>query len=122
MGERVPQHIQNQVIRNYCKHNHLEFFLSSTEYAMQDCHLVLNQVLSNLDKISGIAIYSLFQLPEDSAKRKIIYDKLIYENKVLYFAVEGFQAKNHQDFERIEMIWQIRITLPYCAQIEDISI
>ena len=121
MGERVPQHIQNQVIRDYCNRNQLQFLLSSTEYAIQDCHLMLEQVLCNLDTISGIVAYSLFQLPEDQILRKAIYDRFINEKKALHFAVEGIQARTQEDCERIEMFWRIRLTLPHCAQTQDIN-
>ena len=81
MGERVPQHIQNQIIRNYCTQNQLEFLLSSTEYAMENCYLMLDQVLDNLDKISGVVAYSLFQLPESQGRRKEIYKQFLSEKK-----------------------------------------
>ena len=48
MGERAPQHVQNIVIREYCKKNNLLYLLSSTEYAMENCHLMLEQVLGEL--------------------------------------------------------------------------
>ena len=70
MGERVPQHVQNLVIRDYCERNHLQFLLSATEYAMEDCHLIFEEVLGKLSEISGIVLYSLFQLPEDNVRRK----------------------------------------------------
>ena len=120
MDERVPQHIQNQVIRDYCMRKQLEFLLSSTEYAMPDCYLMLEQVLDNLHTVSGIVAYSLSQLPENQARRKVIYEKFTNEKKALYFAVEGIKASSKEDFERIEMFWSIRLTLPYCAKTQDI--
>ena len=36
MGERVLQHIQNMVIRNYCNEKKLYYLLSATEYSMQN--------------------------------------------------------------------------------------
>ena len=45
MGERAPQHVQNIVIRDYCSKNKLSYLLSSTEYAMEDSHLMMEQVL-----------------------------------------------------------------------------
>ena len=36
MGERVPQHVQNIVIKDFCQKNNLHFLLSSTEYAMKN--------------------------------------------------------------------------------------
>lgn len=117
MGERVPQHVQNLVIRDYCERNSLQFLLSATEYAMPCCHLILEQVLSELPGISGLVAYSLFQLPEDSAQRKVIYEQTLNQKKVLHFAVEGLHASTQLECERIEALWRIRLTLPHCAQI-----
>ena len=36
MGERVPTHVQNLVIRQFCKEQKLEYLLSGVEYAMKD--------------------------------------------------------------------------------------
>jgi sporadic carbohydrate cluster protein (TIGR04323 family) len=120
MDERVPQHIQNQVIRNYCLQNQLEFLLSSTEYAMNNCHLMLDQVLDTLDKINGIVLYSLFQLPNSQAKRREIYKQFLKEGRVLHFAVEGLKAQFNDDFERIEVLWSVRLTLPKCPKSKDL--
>ena len=117
MGERVPQHVQNLVIRDYCERNRLQFLLSATEYAMPNCHLILQQVLGELAEISGLVAYSLFQLPEESSKRQLIYKQILSQEKVLHFAVEGLRASTKQAFERIETLWRIRLTLPHCAQI-----
>jgi sporadic carbohydrate cluster protein (TIGR04323 family) len=119
MGERVPQHVQNQVIREYCNQNKLQFLLSSTEYVMEDCYLILEQVLFNLDSIDGIVAYSLFQLPEDQIQRKLVYERCIKNNKVLHFAVEGIQARSQEDFNRIEVLWLVRMSLPFCPQVPD---
>ncbi len=117
MGERVPQHVQNLVIRDYCERNRLQFLLSATEYAMPNCHLILQQVLGELAEISGLVAYSLFQLPEESSKRQLIYKQILSQEKVLHFAVEGLCASNKQACDRIETLWRIRLTLPHCAQI-----
>ena len=59
LGERVPQHIQNIIIREYCERNNFQYLLSSTEYVLENSHLMLEQVLKELDTISGIVAYSL---------------------------------------------------------------
>ena len=117
MGERVPQHVQNLVIRDYCERNRLQFLLSATEYAMPNCQLTLQQVLGELTEIGGLVAYSLFQLPEESSQRKLIYEQILSQEKVLHFAVEGLCAGTKQACERIETLWRIRLTLPHCAQI-----
>ena len=40
MGERVPQHVQNLVIRNYCNQNKYQYLLSAVEYAMDGSYFI----------------------------------------------------------------------------------
>ena len=114
MGERVPQHVQNLVIRDYCARNNLHYLLSAAEYAMQDSCLILEQILDELSELDGIVAYSLFQLPENAEKRSQIYQQIIDMGKSLYFAVEGLKAGTAHDCERIETLWRVRQTLPNC--------
>lgn len=118
MGERVPQHVQNLVIRDYCERNKLQYLLSATEYAMPHSHLILEQVLEELDQIDGLVAYSLFQLPEELSQRHRIYDKTVVKNhgKALHFAVEGLRVSTASECERIETLWKIRQTLIHCPQ------
>jgi sporadic carbohydrate cluster protein (TIGR04323 family) len=117
MGERVPQHVQNLVIRDYCVRNNLQYLLSATEYAMPKCHLILEQIIEELPELFGIIVYSLFQLPEDANLRKGIYQKVMESNKNIYFAVESIKANTILDFEQVETLWKIRQTLPHCISI-----
>ena len=86
MGERVPQSVQNLVLRNFCKNNNLTFELSSTEYAMDKSYHVLNQLLVN-KKNKCIIFYSLFQLPENDNLRNKILKKFIKRKKKTDFCV-----------------------------------
>jgi sporadic carbohydrate cluster protein (TIGR04323 family) len=114
MGERVPQHVQNMVIRDYCDRNNLQFLLSAAEYAMPESHLIHEQVMDELSEIDGVVAYSLYQLPEDNIQRHKIYSKVINMKKVYCFAVENIKIASKHDCERIESIWQVKKTLPYC--------
>jgi len=112
MGERVPQHIQNQVIRNYCNDNNYEYLLSAVEYAMIDSQLILNQLLDQSKNIDGIGFYSLFQLPEDDQKRQKFLKKVIEKKKFICFCSENFILKKYLDIERINIIWLIKKKMP----------
>ena len=116
MGERAPQHVQNIVIREYCKKNKLSYLLSSTEYAMENAHLMLEQLLDELKSIDGIVAYSLFQLPEDKKLRSKVYKKILDLKKEIHFSVEDLKITSSKDVERIENIWQVRQTLPNCPK------
>lgn len=89
MNERVPQNIQNLVLRDFCKKNDFKFFLSATEYAMQDSYMILYKTISELNKLDGIVMYSLRQLPENHEARETIFEKIIKQEKILYFALEN---------------------------------
>jgi len=116
MGERAPQHVQNIVIRDYCKKNKLSYLLSSTEYAMKNSHLMLEQVLEELKSIDGIVAYSLFQLPEDKKLRKKIYKRIINLKKEMHFSVEGLKISKQKDINKIEDIWMVRQSLANCIK------
>jgi sporadic carbohydrate cluster protein (TIGR04323 family) len=116
MGERVPQHVQNIVLRDYCSKNNLSYLLSSTEYVKENCHLMLKQVLNELKDIDGIAAYSLFQLPEESNERFKIYKRILSLRKEIHFSVENLKISKKKDIEKIENIWLVRQTLPNCLK------
>jgi sporadic carbohydrate cluster protein (TIGR04323 family) len=118
MGERVPQHIQNLVIRTYCTQRKLNYLLSATEYAMDGCHIILNQIINELPELAGIAAYSLFQLPEDDGERTRIFSRVLEAGKVFHFCVEGLKLENEQDIERLENIWLVKKTLPGCPDLQ----
>jgi len=80
--------------------------------------LILEQLLGELAEISGLAAYSLFQLPEESIQRQRIYEKILSQQKDLHFAVEGFCASTQEECERVETLWRIRLTLPHCTQLD----
>ena len=114
LGERVPQHVQNLVIRDYCKKQGLLYLLSATEYAMANSHLILQQVLNQLPNLDGIVFYSLFLLPEDTVERERVIQIILKKEKTIYFAVEGLKISKKSEFERIETIWQVKKALPNC--------
>ena len=116
MGERVPQHVQNLVIRDYCEKNKLDFLLSATEYAMPKSHFILEEILDEQIEIDGLVAYSIFQLPEEAYYRAKIYNKVLIQKKSFHFAVEGLCASTNTDFERIESLWRVRLTMPQCLQ------
>ena len=114
MGERVPQHVQNIVIRDYCTKNNLHYLLSATEYAMDDCFIIFNQLVKELSSVEGVVAYSLFQMPTDTDLRQNIFHKFIKAGKELHFAVEGLSVFDNDSCERVEDIWQVRNILPQC--------
>jgi sporadic carbohydrate cluster protein (TIGR04323 family) len=118
MEERVPQHVQNIVIRDYCSKKNIQYLLSSTEYAMENCSLMLRQLVKDLPSIDGIVAYSIFQMPEDDDERQSIFNSVLSLKKEIHFAVEGLSLFDNETHGNIENIWQVKKTLPYCNFLE----
>ena len=116
MGERVPQHVQNLVIRDYCKKKGIQYLLSATEYAIAGSHLILQQIMDELPQLEGIVFYSLFLLPEQKKERDRVCKVILGNKKTIFFAVEGLLMSNKIEHERIETIWQVQKILPQCLQ------
>jgi len=116
VGERVPQHVQNIIIRDYCKKNSLDYLLSASEYKMKNSFLILSDLISNFNDIFGIVAYSLFQLPGDYNERNKILGKIIKKKKVIFFAVEQMKVSNLEEQNNINSIWEIKKILSLCPQ------
>ena len=116
MGERVPQHVQNIVIRDYCKKKGIQYLLSATEYAIAGSHLILQQIMDELPQLEGIVFYSLFLLPEQKKERDRVCKVILENKKTIFFAVEGLLMSNKIEHERIETLWQVQKILPQCLQ------
>ena len=100
---RVPQHVQNIVIKNFCEQNKFNYLLSATEYAMKNSSYMLEKILYDLKKVDGIVMYSLYQLPEDQEYRKKILFKIVQSKKKLFLLVKNFL------FRIIKMLKKLKI-------------
>ena len=111
-GRSAPQAIQQLVIRDYCTKNGLTFLLSATEYLMPGCTMVLDCVLKDeLDLIEGIAMYSIFLMPESRAKRLQLYRRIVESGAELHTAVEGIVIRTMEDALKVEdlfLVWDIQ--------------
>ncbi len=107
-GERVPQHIQNIVIRDFCKNNHLNFLMSVTEYTMENSFLILNDIIEDFRSVDGIVAYSMFQMPSNDKHRLKIFHNILKKKKKIYFACENLRITNKEELKRIENIWFIK--------------
>jgi len=115
MGERAPQHVQNIILRDYCQKRGHELLLSATEYAMPDSYMILESVLDDLANIDGIVFYSLYQLPIQPEKRRLIYSRALGAKKSLHFAVEGMSISDIKDIDSVENCLLVKATLDHCT-------
>ena len=118
MEERVPQHVQNIVIRDYCSKKGIQYLLSATEYAMENSALILRQLVKEMPSIDGIVAYSIFQMPEDNDERQSIFNSVLSFKKEIHFAVEGLTIFDNETCSHIENIWKVKKTLPHCESLE----
>jgi sporadic carbohydrate cluster protein (TIGR04323 family) len=114
-NHRVPQHIQNLVIRDYAARRRLHYLLSATEYAMPDCYLILEQVLADLAALDGVILYSMFMLASEPERRRAVYRRLLAAGCSLHAAVEGFVLADEVDIERWENVLR---TADICKNLE----
>jgi len=121
LGERAPQHVQNLVIRDYAARNGLSYKLSATEYAMDGCHMMLEQVLDELPTLKGLICYSLFQLPVDASARAHIYARVRDSGAELHAALEDLAVREAADIGRVEDIWRVRLALAACPRGRDVA-
>jgi sporadic carbohydrate cluster protein (TIGR04323 family) len=106
--ERVPQNVQNIVLRDYCKKKNIEFLLSSTEYTMENSSLILKEITEKYNHYDGIIFYSLLQLPINPKERKKFYKKTLTKKKQVHFVLENLIVKNKKDFIELEKIFTIK--------------
>jgi SAM-dependent methyltransferase len=107
-GERVPQNVQNIVLRDYCKKNGYSFLLSGTEYAFKNSCYILFEILEKISDYNGILFYSLYQLPENKEKRRKLFKSILHKKKQIHFALENIILKNKKDLDYVEKIFLLK--------------
>jgi sporadic carbohydrate cluster protein (TIGR04323 family) len=110
-GQRVPQHVQNLVVRTYCQRNKMQYLLSATEYAMPGCYIILNEVMAELAHIEGVVLYSLFMLPDDRERRRAIWQQVLGSGATVHGAVEDWAIRSEADVARAEDLWVVTAAL-----------
>ena len=113
-GQRIPQHVQNLVVRDFAARRGHRFLLSATEYARPDCFVVLEGLLNELETIEGVIFYSLFQLPSDARRRQRFYGKVLAADAVIYAAVEDYRLAGTDDVAQFEDLLRISAVLAQC--------
>jgi len=107
-GERAPQHIQNIILREYCKKKNYNFELSNTEYSSVGNSKILMNILNNLKKYDGLIFYSLYQLPENFTERIKVYKKIYTQKKEIHFALENKKVSKKEEFNYLEKIYLLK--------------
>ena len=97
-GVIFPSYIQNQMNKAFIE-NELsgKFYMSTNENMYSDNKIVLNSLILEKNRLSGIVMLSAFSLPEKIKVRKKIYSNLIKTKKKIYFIFEKFGIENKKD-------------------------
>ena len=110
LGERVPQHIQNIVLRDYSKKLNINFLLSATEYQTTKSSYILKEILEKIKNYDGLLFYSFLQLPENTKDRINLFNSVVKNKKEIHFAVENLIAKNKKDFANLEELFLLKLS------------
>jgi sporadic carbohydrate cluster protein (TIGR04323 family) len=108
LGSRIPQHIQNLVLRDFAQRAGIVYLLSATEYTFPHSYLMLEQVLSELPAIEGAIAYSLFMLPWRRDRRLAVYQRVLDAGASLHFAVERLSLLTERDIGDLEDIFALQ--------------
>ena len=102
-GIIFPSYAQNQINKKYIVEElNGDFFIATNENMYADNQIVLNSLIKEKNKLSGIVMLSAFSLPENYKARYKIYLDSIKNKKKLYFIFEKFLLKSKKDIEKIE--------------------
>ena len=102
-GVIFPSYIQNQTNKNFITNNlNSTFFLSTNENEYSENRIVLNSLINEKNKISGIVMMSAFSMPENAMLRSKIYKDLFKNKKELHFIFENYLVKKKGDEKKIE--------------------
>ena len=105
-NNRIPQHIQNAIIKGYCDDNKMNFILSRAEYSIgKDSQCQLWAALNEGNK--NVVFYSVWQLPQDIEIRHKIFRHCLTKEICLHFAVERIRIDNIDAVADVELLIQV---------------
>lgn len=107
-GNKIPQRVQNLVIRTYAQKKNLNIGLSATEYAMENSYMMLKDLLKEGGESGGIIFYSLNQLPDETGERTGFLNSILGQKKELHFALEEFVVASPKDLEILEDMIRVK--------------
>ncbi len=118
----IDQSVQNLVIKKNCENRKFNYLLSSVEYKMNNCYLMLNELLIDLkkNKFDGIAFFSLEQLPKDFFLQKNVIH-VVNLKKKLFFSTENLLIENKKDLIEGKNLIKIQSVLKFCPKSLDLN-
>ena len=109
---RYPQSVQNLIIREFANKNNFNLTLSNTEYAMQNCFIVLNNLIKfNLKNKRGIIFFSHRIFFNNLVEIRKKLTNLIKKNKRVHFALENISIESVKDIDNFIDIKRLDILI-----------
>ena len=109
-GNRVPQHIQNKIIREYCRTNRLEYVMSKAEYAFKGN--TYSQLRAAVEEdIPYIVMYSIWLLPAEKSLRMELLEIALSKGIKIHFACEELKLETERQRSQIEELIAIEDNL-----------
>jgi len=116
-GDRVPQHVQNLVVRDFCQRNGFQFLLSHTEYIMRDNFMMLEEMALEAPHVEGVVLYSFFMLPPDKEYRMDVCNRILDAGASMHGAVENKSVNAKGDLQQLEDLWNLKMQLGSGGQV-----
>lgn len=110
-GEWMPQNVQNIMIREYCKKHDLHYLLSAAEYAIPKCYMVLKDLVQESKNLSGLVLYSAYQLPEDEKCRMELCCEILENKCAIHLCAEDLIITNIKELEKVNIVLSIHAAL-----------
>lgn len=115
-GLRMPVPVQTIVLRDYCARKNLTYKLHVNENEFLHSYMVLDGLVSALDGLQGLLVFSMFMLPRRAERRHRIYERIFEAGVELHLVLEDFVIRQPSDIPPIEDIISTRALLPFCPR------
>ena len=105
----VENRVRLDRIRDCCQRNGLQYVLSATEYVMDDCYTMLDEVLCEAPRLESIVLCSLLMLPIDRNRQAQVYHRVFAAGAPPYGALESLPIRNGNEIAWLEDIWDVKL-------------
>jgi len=111
-GLHVPVPLQSLALRDYCARHGLAYKLHANENKFPHSYLVLEGLLTELDRHEGLLATSMFMMPERRERRRQVYRAILDHGASLHFVLEEFVIRREADIAPVEEILSVAALLP----------
>ena len=69
--------------------------------------MILKEVISSIDTLDGIILFTVFMLPASVRARRDIYEAVLNSGRTLHAALEDIRITNYDDIQMVEDILRL---------------